>query len=315
MYYEKYCKYKLKYLKLSKQIGGSWKCPNCTFINNDIVNNCNICEYKKDDIVEDNIFYIYTTGIGEWGDLTKASNSWIKFLRQQLLSIIPEKFNINIIHYDPLIYEGDNIHDIDKVIEDINIQVITSDIEIERIKESKFISTILNINNIKRDKPHLLLDLAHIFTYPKYKNIELLIDGNSTLYSDINCVYPGYCGEFQEEFGFSAQYICTSNFIKINENGQVITYIDKLYEHNIKVDKFYPDKSIYNIFSIIRKKIEVLYRGIYENIIEFDDKFNKCAKEITQYIIYLLMNDKLRKENVIEDISQQIIDLYAQKIF
>ena len=44
----------------------------------------------------DRTFYIYTTGLCEWGDLDKAARSWIEFLRDSILRNIPEQFN-NII--------------------------------------------------------------------------------------------------------------------------------------------------------------------------------------------------------------------------
>ena len=147
-YYEKYLKYKLKYLNLAKQLGGDWECPFCTYINKDSSKNCEMClknpiEIKKQwqcntctflnpsssercemcdtprftkpvksvhqyepDVtsVKDRTFYIYTTGIGEWGDLSKAANTWLTILRPVILRNIPKIFNNIIIrHYDPLL--------------------------------------------------------------------------------------------------------------------------------------------------------------------------------------------------------------------
>jgi hypothetical protein len=76
-YKNKYLKYKNKYLNLLNQYGGN------------------------------KTFYIYTTGIAEWGyfEGQSAWYMWNNFLRNKIIELIPKKFNeIIITHYDPLLH-------------------------------------------------------------------------------------------------------------------------------------------------------------------------------------------------------------------
>ena len=75
-YYNKYLKYKEKYLQLKNQLGGN-----------------------KD------TFYIYTTGIADWGDADSTLAAWQKFLCKQICDMIPKRFKyIHITHSDILVH-------------------------------------------------------------------------------------------------------------------------------------------------------------------------------------------------------------------
>ena len=351
----KYLKYKTKYLALQQVLGGAWNCKHCTFDNKDDTKICEMCAKTRSVSSSDSTsisgstsgstsgsipyktFYVYTTGICEWGDLTKAANTWNTILRENILRIIDSSFNRIIIrHYDPLIDMRDTEEPIskskliiDKIITDFNETIVYMDFlasTLQREIKSEFIHGKINFYQI--ENPHLLLDLAHIFRYlpTRYKLIQISghydeVDNPS--YTNINSVYPGYCGSTSfTDHGYSNQFIPQSNFFKTDSDGNVVTFIDRLYylKYHINTeikfglkplfpDVVYSDPSeiIKHIYLVIRNKsIQYLKsQGFEYSIIDpaIDELFiNEFSKSIVIEIINLVMNVDLNMDELINKV-------------
>lgn len=338
-FYHKYLKYKIKYTNLLKQMGGSWSCPVCTFENADVLPYCEMCNTPRPSIgmasavavpdrrIIDRTFYVYTTGLCEWGELDKAARSWIEFLRDSILRNIPEQFNNIIIeHYDPLNTDAGEKHiDIDikrTIIDDFNGLVVANDNRLSNPRRritSRFFSEELPIRNLQRNNPHILLDIAHIVAYlpPNalgQKQVQLNF-GPKTIFN-INSVYPGYCGSLQIDRGFSSQFIGRSNFLRVNADGTVITYIDRMYQrlYHREIDiKSYPQDFIRAIFISIRDRAFAEYKRIHPGEVGLIDKFEGIfTQDISQIIVMniidLIMGDRpLTKEQIIDTIYREIV--------
>ena len=354
----KYLKYKTKYIALQQVLGGAWNCEYCTFENKDDAKICEICAKTRS--VSESVtgsvsgsgsvsgpipyktFYIYTTGICEWGDLYAAANTWNTILRANILRSIHPSFNQIIIrHFDPLIEMGSSNKPMsksitDKIITEFNETIVHMDFlagTLQREIKSEFIHGKINFNRI--EKPHLLLDLAHIFRYlptiPKLIQISGHYDEvDKPSYTTINSVYPGYCGNTSfTDYGFSNQFIAHSNFFMTNTHGNVVTFIDRLYKLKYHMDTgirfgltppikdfIYSDPSVLikYIYLVIRNKsIQYLKsKGIEYAIIDpaIDKLFiNEFSKNIVMEIINLLMNIDLNMDELID----KVYDLKVRK--
>jgi hypothetical protein len=287
-------------------------------------------------------FYIYTTGICEWGDLDKAANTWNTILRANILRTIHPSFNQIIIrHFDPLIEMGNTDEPMsksitDKIIAEFNERIVHMDFlehSLQREIKSEFIHSKIIFNHI--ENPHLLLDLAHIFKYLPTKSKLIQISGHygevdKPHYYHINSVYPGYCGSTSfTEYGFSNQFIPQSNFFKADSDNNVVTFIDRLYNLEYHMDTkirfglkplipdvVYSDPSVLikYIYLVIRNKsIQYLKsKGIEYFIIDpaIEKLFiNEFSKNIVMEIINLLMNIDLN----IDELIDKVYDLKVRK--
>ncbi len=193
----KYYKYKEKYLNY-KQNGGTPK-----------------------------VFYLYTTGITDGGDLFLAKR-WNKIFRNSILRNIDSSFNHIIIkHYDPIILTSPQEQL--KIINKINEIVIINDNCLSTDKRkitSEFILGPINFHDI--NNPHLIFDMAHLLNYLPRKRRQLnnhYGDGSNEVFNNINSVYIGWYSE-RENIHFD--YLASSDFVKVFDDGYVLTYIDRM---------------------------------------------------------------------------------------
>ena len=316
-YFRKYLKYKNKYLKL-KQLGGIGdydKVPQFGFTF-DFSDDDDDVSVKQPILTN---FYIYTTGLAEWGTLLTA-NSWTHFIREALLRNIPQNFNNIIInHYDPL----DSLYpEYTKpaIITKFNDEIVTSDNNLTtgaRRITSTFFPHDLDIHQVQHTRPHIVLDMAHIFKYRPNKQIYIV---PSTIYTDINSVYPGYSGNI-EQGG-----IARGDFIKVDNLGNVTTYIDKIYQYDLQLDSGYqqakvkeltdnpqpfsdhPNLLIEYIYEKIERMVADEFRHKYKTAGDnFDQFIRQHKQEIYNHIIRLIMGEAAY---TIDTISDQIYTGY-----
>jgi hypothetical protein len=355
-FFNKYLKYKTKYLALQQAFGGAWNCDHCTFENKDDTKICEICEKTRSVLVSGPVsgpvsgirsipyktFYIYTTGICDWGYLDAVANAWNTILRANILRSIHPSFNQIIIrHFDPLIEMGNSNEPMsksitDKIITEFNGRIVHMDFlegTFQREIKSEFIHGKINFNHI--ENPHLLLDLAHIFKYLPTIPKLIQISGHygevdKPHYYHINSVYPGYCGNTSfTDYGYSNQFIIHSNFFMTDIDGNVVTFIDRLYKQKYHMDTgirfgltppikdfIHSDPSVLikYIYLVIRNKsIQYLKsKGIEYAIIDpaIEKLFiNEFSKNIVMEIINLLMNVDLNMDELID----KVYDLKVRK--
>lgn len=296
-YLQKYYKYKKKYIHLKNQTGGSSLVTN----------------------TENNIFTIYTTGLYDSGSNTNLIDLWNSDVRDNIISLIPENFRIKFIHYDPLVVWNLDKAKFEKIENQGTITTIKNeledilqkkDMENNRVIESIFINEYFDINNINLEKPYIILDIAHLFLYEnKVKTVKKLDRSDNREYN-INSVRFGYIGD-----GGIPLILAKSKLFEINNNGEVITYIDKMINSGIKFDGVYPSGVIQNIYNEIKKKIkENIFRLTnITDTVDNDEIVKNCVSNIVKefdniiYIInYIWQNYK--QEQVINTIVNEIVE-------
>lgn len=260
-----------------------------------------------------NIFYLYTTGIVNWGNFGNIDQNliilWNNQIRDIILSKIPDNFQINIVHFDPLL-------DIDKVnteniklqqIEYVNENLIPSDLANDRIIESEFRREGIDINDISN--PHLVLDFAHVFNFiPLVNNVT--IDGyygeEPSELLNLNVLRTGFIGN-----GFGKSFTL-SDTIRIEQSGQVKTYIDKMIELGIDYDTKNPELFFEDILKKIILGFENIIKELKGNVPLFKiehilQRVKPPITDILNSIMARFWNDMSR-----DRIIEEVIDYYIR---
>ena len=243
----------------------TWLCKICTFANHKDLPICEGCFSSKtaqtptklqlDELASvklhkpqpfaheqpSKIFYLYTTGIGDWHEPTLI-NEWIKSVRKTILANIHKDFTkIVIRHYDPLVEDPKN-EAISEAFKREHIERLLADDKKHGLN-SEFIEDYINLKELEElGKPHLLLDFAHILSYLPNKQTS---DGKKT-YNNINSLYFGYLGDLK------TQIISKQKLFNMDKYGNTETYIDKL----IKLTK----EPITDPIDIIRNIIKAIIK-------------------------------------------------------
>ncbi|MFK7825053.1 MAG: hypothetical protein AB8G05_12935 [Oligoflexales bacterium] len=196
------------------------------------------------------IFYLYTTGIGSWGN-TEIAEFWQKSLRESILSHIPDSFQVVIAHYDPLMDMIDNNSTIEnydsakQVIEDLT----KDDMQQERVSNSFFLPEFFDHNQVER--PHLVIDFAHIYEYTNIKKVKKINDGEDEI--PLNAIYFGYLGNDEN---LKYRILSLTKLIEIDATGSATTYIDKLIENGYSFPSVYPSDFFDGLLKGATKNLE-----------------------------------------------------------
>jgi hypothetical protein len=211
------------------------------------------------------IFTIYTTGIGYNSQFLE---SWTIILNN-ILYIIPLKYNIKIEHYSPKSKIKLNVKQILNTTDNniVNKRLISSN-----YKEDLF------PKNILVHKKHILIDMAHLISYgiakvnaPEYQGYNL------DYLKQFNYIYLGYVNFISKVdlnnlklFEFNAQ----NDIITIHHILDILKIV-KLYDDSTisiwnevqkYISKYYRDKGvkIYGDELNLREKIEFIWK-VYKN--------------------------------------------------
>jgi hypothetical protein len=264
-------------------------------------------------------FYIYTTGIVNWGNFDdkyqNLINLWNDGVLSNIINRIPKHFNIFINHFDPL-FSSHETNMNDERIKSINKYVkqnlITKDMLESRVIYSSFLYNEFNPDNIK--KPHLIIDFAHLYEYVNFQNI--VMDFEKNLF-DLTVLRTGFIGN--GEFNHLS---CLDKIFEIDQNGITITYIDKMIQLEYDFDKTEPIDCLKKIFnksiSKIEQHVKVLKSDDNGNIPPYY-KVEHIGNEIINkpQIVSLLFDmfwKEYRPDNIINGISDEIISTNLEKI-
>ena len=276
------------------QHGNGWDCSMCTLENSDLDKRCKVCEAPKTNIwtcsrcsfdnkesdkrcelcmapKANKVFYIYTTGITNWDDEKTVADKWNHNVCKNIIRQIPRRFtDIHIVHSDTLeSMEGTPpFSDVDrvKITTKFNVLLSKSDTKHTRVKSSSFISTPLNFAEL--NSPHIVIDMAHLFEYPKtVGNVKIAehygIDkiGVGSNYN-IHAVYLGFFGNdklynIKEEPFYFLTIASLYDFIIVNDDDTVTTYIDRLILLNYDYKPVDPSDFFYKFLHDAKMKIEL----------------------------------------------------------
>jgi hypothetical protein len=244
------------------------------------------------------IFYLYTTGIADNGTLFLA-NRWNKIFRNSILRNIDSSFNHIIIkHYDPIQFKGSDER-FRKILTEINEIVIINDNCLstdQRKITSEFILEPIDFKNI--NNPHLIFDMAHILNYlpNKKRQINNHYDTSSNeIFNHINSVYIGW---YSENENIDFDYLANSDFVKVFENGSVLTYIDRMIKFRFmhvsnRLEPQYPGRDFCNILD------NVMNRG------RISDNKAKVAN-IIMNIIMTTQKPKLNEDDLLREVISSL---------
>ena len=329
-YKHKYLKYKNKYLDLLNQYGGVWNCSQCTFENHDLIQECEMCSLKRSGPVVADVgaaaagaaavpvktFYVYTTGMAEDCETSRASNTWNIFLRQMVLRNIHISFtNIIISHYDPFIGNEKKcvnfIRDFQPILRN-DMAMSTRD----RTITSRFLQQPLDLDHIS--SPHIVIDLAHIFDYLPNKNI--IISGHygesvSVEIPNIKSLYPGYTGQLQLDGKFSSQYLTECDLFRMDAAGNIVTYIDRMFDLRYNTTKIHdPSDKIKEIFKLcenrsletVRQNADAIRKPRSELLDQYERVITpEISKNIVRKIINIIMNENLTEAQLVQRVYDE----------
>lgn len=211
-------------------------------------------------------FYIYTTGIVNWASFNDSNLNlievWKRLVRDNIISLIPENFEINILHFDPIytisqsgFIKRDKINE-DKIINYVNLNLIPFEYSNSRVINSEFIVEPFSEDKIIVNKPYILIDIAHLYKYPKLSNtVELNFDQDNE-YKNLYSLRFGFLGNPE------AQLLGQTNLFKINSDNSVTTYIDKMIELDYPFDSIEPADFINQMYKKIILNIENFIKNI-----------------------------------------------------
>jgi hypothetical protein len=310
MFKNKYLKYKQKYLDL-KQVAGSSQ--------------------------QNNTFYIYTTGIWNWGHNDFIIDEWNNHTYNYILNKIPSIFtNIEISHHDILLITNpayDDYHrnpkpdeieppytirmpdnlKIAEITEKINHQLLSVHPNNQKVKQT-FTTEPINFLEIKH--PHLIFDFAHLFDFVndpsthQAKIIPCLLTDNypSDIYSNIKTIRLAFPDPSQKPY-----ILVKQDYLTINTDGSIITYIDIMNNKGLPIDNNGKD---HYIGEILHNKFTKYMLEVYKNSEKFKtsvpgerwelwDAFRKDRKAQDQILIEIfnkIMEPGTTREQI-EDIN------------
>ena len=276
-------------------------------------------------------FTIYTTGILDAQNLLEVPKSgiidcWNEKIRQNILAMIPERFDISIYHYDPFkpqLSENEFIIYRDQIDIVLYNSLNLKDLESERVKNSIFYNSKLpSIENIR--SPHIVIDNSHIFSYTQIGHSlytqyygRNYMGEEDTYIKDtqykINSIYFGYIGNFYyADRKFSNTYILDSYFFKVNDDDSITTFIDKLIDLRKDSNEF-AEYDIEKIYKNIADKIECNFKSLYEiQNGNLNNWLNQFESYFNQNIAKAIIFDIVRMLFIVSSLDE-LIDIISSK--
>lgn len=281
-----------------------------------------------------NTFRIYTTGIADNDNTSENSYGyeWNRFVRERVLELIPLTYtNIEIYHHD-ILNGGESAAKKQAQIDFINTTVVANDLRNERVRVSRFLQNILNINTTS---PYIIFDYAHLFTYisPEKVSCNTIIQVDDSIFPrDIPIIPRDYRGGIIKTYdlrniksvylGYNEPPEPRSNYIikltdvfTVDTRGKVQTYIDKYVIRKLPTE--------INETLIPKKVNQILFEKVSNNIKSSigTSKFNELfAKSLSRIWINDIILSKDRRDieyplliTKASDIAMKIIAENADK--
>lgn len=243
--------------------------------------------YGGTSIIEKKVFYIYTTGIINCGNIGENNDNiikrWNDGVRQNIISKIPPEYNIEICHYDPIIIsEGMTPPNDAQILEYVRTNLIVPDEQAERVNKSEFNKIAFNSSCVKL--PYLVFDMAHYFKYVKSPGVVKIggyyredVSTNNDI--PLHVLRTGFIGD---EIAF---HLAKINSFNILPDGTVRTFVDQIISNPEYI--FYEDEPTDFITIDIKEKVA----KELENVLTEISSLNPGFLEISN------LKDKLINDN------------------
>ena len=276
-----------------------------------------------------NTYNIFTTGIVNWFVFNDPEQNLIEFWNQEfkdfIISKIPSDFTeIKIYHYDPIltILEGNLIKlsegsQRNEIKDYVYVNLIPKDFATDRVNHSEFNDTRLDINRIQTiNQPYIVLDFAHIFSYIQIPNYVTYAnyygEGLNQDPLQLNVLRTGFIGN-----GFGRNF-SKANTFRINQDGSLYTYINKMIDleidYNINEPQKYFEEIVEEVNNLIIDNIKAMKGANMYQIQHIIDEIKPSDVDLINSIMDKFMNDK-KIEAIKEEIINEIIVINQDKIF
>lgn len=276
-----------------------------------------------------NTYNIFTTGIVNWfgfdDDEQNLINFWNNELKNIIISKIPSNFTeIKIYHYDPIltIFEGNLIQlpegsQRNEIKDYVDKNLILNDKATDRVNHSEFIDTRLDIDTVQEiGQPYIVLDFAHIFRYIQIPNYVTYAnyyrEGLNQEPLSLNVLRTGFIGN-----GFGRDF-SKANTFRINPDGSLYTYIDKMIDleidYNIDEPQKYFEEIVKDVNNLIIDKIKEL-KGV-DSMFKVQHIINEVKPsdvDLINSIMIRFWDDKPRQQ-IIEEVVNYYIEKKIDKI-
>tara|TARA_B100001248_G_C27304460_1_gene418733 strand:- start:34 stop:948 length:915 start_codon:yes stop_codon:yes gene_type:complete len=273
-----------------------------------------------------NTYNIFTTGIVNWSvfddDEQNLINFWNNELKNIIISKIPDNFTeIIIYHYDPILttFEGNLIQlpeglQRNEIKDYVYKNLILNDKVTDRVNDSEFINTELDIDTVQEiGQPYIVLDFAHIFRYIQIPNYVTYSNYyGKRLKQDplqLNVLRTGFIGN-----GFGRDF-SKANTFRINPDGSLYTYIDKMIDlridYNIDEPQKYFEEIVVEINNLIIDNIKAL-KGVDSmfKVQHIIDEVKPSDVDLINSIMIRFWDDKPRQQ-----IIEEVVNYYIEKNF
>jgi len=263
-------------------------------------------------------FYIYTTGIADWGDKETIAAKWNNNVCANILYQIPSRFNdIHIIHSDILkpMDEFDNMINEEErgiILETFNQLLSINDLMKPRVKKSSFTLMPIDFNTL--ETPHIVIDMAHLFIYNK---TGLVTIGHTMPSYNIKSIYLGYFGDqvftikANQMYDYNIYIASRTQYFKVNDDDSIITYIDRLI--HLKYDYNPDDPS--NFFNTFLQKLTF---DVEDAWLGKGNKLDSKSSSLINTIIYdqlpLLVRKIMNEKLSIEALHAELLSISLLRI-
>jgi hypothetical protein len=245
----KYFIYKKKYIALKKKIinqNGGLIREHCAAIHAPIPD-------ARLRVAEDNLITVYTTGLAHF-EATHKQNYIIALIENIVETCERAGKRVRFIHYDMFNnlrprYCGDEIF----VHGYLTIDIIRAEIENNPnalLVDLAHVIFYYRSNNIGQNMP-----LMNFYAYGEPRETYYVYNPNRSV--NINSFYPGYISDME-----TTDFIRNFKFFQFI-NGNIITFIQKGLERNIKIREIYRGETI-TFFDFIIEDIQI--SGLIENV-------------------------------------------------
>ena len=247
------------------------------------------------------LFTIITTGILNWGTSTDEDEQnlirlWIRNrVLSNLIKYIPDHFQIEVIHLDPLFDLKDRMKPLSQGLKTNVTNLIENDNRLERVYKSSFSQqpfnpheSLINITN-----PYVVIDFPNLFIFTDLPGRVIFRPTDEVVDIAVIKVNPW------DSFG--RRVMKNAKLLEVDREGRVTTFIDKLIMDGIYIDVEEPIRGLSKEYETL---IEYEKRNYEDKLIR--KGYELGSPEMIKKVKKFLKSDKIRqieKEKVSEIFS------------
>ena len=242
------------------------------------------------------LFTIITTGILNWGTSTDEENLIHLWTRNRVLSnliqYIPDHFQIEVIHLDPLFNLDDKMTPLSPELKTNVKNLIENDLHLERVYQSSFSQESFSphtgivpfIGNDLINNPYLVFDFAHLFSFTQTPGLVIFRPYHQRVMMPVIRVSPW------NDFG--RRVMRNEKLLEVDREGVLTTFIDKLIMDGVSIDEIEPINGleISSGYDLELSRIKLNYE---DSLIK--EGYELGSVEMNQLVVNYLNSSRIRE--------------------